>query len=129
MFPVFLYGAITNYFNYWAAMKMSGRIKDTQFKSTFKYVTIVGITPFYYLILFIAAWIITDPGWIKWAFAGSLIPTGIFAINYVIWFKKLRALWRYQFMKMGNNSRLEFVHKLRKGILDLAEELVFAHVL
>ena len=87
--PAFLYGTLPNYFNYWAAMKLSGRIKDTQFKSTFKYVTLVGITPLYYLILFIAAWIFTDPGWIKWAFLGSLIPAGIFAINYVIWFKKL----------------------------------------
>lgn len=124
LLPVFLYGTFTNYFMYWLAMKISGRIKDTQFRSTFKFVTGVFITPFYYLILFFAAWIFTGPGWIKWAFLGSLIPAGIFAINYVIWFKKLRSLWRYRFMKMRKNSRLAQLHKLRKGILDLTEELV-----
>jgi 1-acyl-sn-glycerol-3-phosphate acyltransferase len=122
--PVFLFGALTNVIVYWLAIKVSDKIKDTQFKSTFKYGTAVFFTPVYYLVLFIAAWILTDPGWIKWAFLGSLLPAGFFAINYVIWFKKLRSLWRYQFMKIGKNNRLEQLKNLRNNILDLTEELV-----
>ena len=124
LLPVFLYGTLTNYFIYWLAIKMSGRIRDSQFKSTFKFVTGVFFTPVYYFILFTAAWIFTDPGWIKWAFLVSLPLTGLFAHAYLILFKKLRSLWRYQAMTMGKNKRLEQLKDLRKGILNLAGELV-----
>ncbi len=124
LLPAFLYGTLTNYFNYWLGGKISGRIKDPQFKSTFKFVTGVFITPLYYLILFIPVMILSNPGWIKWALLGSLLPAGIFAISYVTWFIKLRSLWRYQLMTLRKNERLERLKMLRKTILDMAEALI-----
>ena len=122
--PLFLYGALTHYFLYRAGKKVSGRMKDPQFRSTFKFVTGVFLTPWYYLVLFIPVMIFTDPGWIKWVFLVSLIPAGIFAISYKTWFIKLRSLWRYQRMTRRKNEQLLHLKSLRKHILDRAEELV-----
>ena len=76
------------------------------------------------LILFIPVWILTDPGWVKWAFLGSLPVTGLFAHTWYIWFKKLRSLWRYQIKTLVQNKDLEKLKELRKQIVDMAESLI-----
>ena len=99
-------------------------MKDPQFYTSFKFATGVFLFPVYYFVLFIPAWIFTDPGWVKWAFLASLPLTGFFAHTYLIWYKKLKSLWRYQVMTLGKNRQLEHLKNLRKSILDITDELV-----
>ena len=80
--------------------------------------------PIYYLILFILVWILTDPGWIKWAFLASLPLTGLFAHIYFIWFKKLRSMWKYQVLGLRKNKLLESLQILRKDIILMVDELI-----
>lgn len=122
--PVFLYGMIMNYFPYWFTANISKRLKDPQFHSTFKYVIGLVLFPLYYLTLLIPVWILTDPGWIKWAFLSSLPLTGFFAHVYFIWFKKLRSLWRYQLMTLRKNRQLESLKNLRKEIIQTVDNLI-----
>lgn len=124
MLPVFLYGAITNYFPYWLPAKISGKLKDLQFHSTVKFVLGMLLFPVYYLILFIPVWIFAEPAWIKWAFLGSLPLTGLFAHTWFLWFKKLRSLWKYQLLTLGRNRSLERLKELRNQIVDLTESLI-----
>ncbi len=86
--PVFLYGTITNYFPYWFTAKISKKLKDPQFHSTFKFVIGMILFPLNYMILLIPVWILTEPWWVKWAFLASLPLTGLFAHIYFIWFNK-----------------------------------------
>ena len=123
-FPVFLYGAITNILPYWLCDKISMKFKDPQFRSTGKFVLGTLLFPIYYLILFIPAWIFSDPGWIKWAFLGSLPVSGLFAHTWFIWFKKLRSLWRYQLMTLSGNHKLKGLKDLRGQINGLVESLI-----
>jgi 1-acyl-sn-glycerol-3-phosphate acyltransferase len=122
--PVFLYGAIANYFPYWFTAKISRKLKDPQFHSTFKFVIGLVLFPIYYLILFIPVWILFDPGWIKWAFLVTLPLTGLFAHIYFIWFKKLRSLWKYQLLTLRKNKRLESLKILRKEIIATVDNLI-----
>jgi len=122
--PVFLYGTITNYFPYWFTANISKKLKDPQFHSTFKFVIGMVLFPIYYLILFIPVWILTDPGWIKWAFLASLPLTGLFAHIYFIWFKKLRSLWKYQFLTLRKDKQLESLKILRNNIILIVDELI-----
>jgi 1-acyl-sn-glycerol-3-phosphate acyltransferase len=122
--PVFIYGAISNYFPYWLTAKISKKPKDPQFHSTFKYVVGLILFPLYYLILFIPVWILTDPGWIKWAFLASLPLTGFFAHTYFIWFKKLRSLWKFQLLTGRKNGQLESLKSLRKEIIGMVDNLI-----
>ena len=122
--PVFMYGAITNYLPYWLTAKISKKLKDLQFRSTFKYMIGMLLFPIYYLVLFILVWIITDPGWIKWAFLTSLPLIGLFAHIYFIWFKKLRSLWKYQLLTLRKDKQLESLKNLRKDIITRVDELI-----
>jgi hypothetical protein len=122
--PVFIYGAISNYLPYWLTAKISKKLKDPQFHSTFKFVVGMVLFPIYYLVLFIPVWIFTDPGWIKWAFLASLPLTGLFAHIYFIWFKKLSSLWKYQFLTLRKDMQLESLKNLRKNIITSVDELI-----
>ncbi len=125
LLPVFLYGALTNYILYRLIEKFTAsRIKDPQFHSSIKFVMGTFLFPVYYLILFIPVWIFTDPGWIKWAFLGSLPVCGLIAHTWLIWFKKLGSLWRYQFMTLGGNEKLEKLKTLRVRIIERMDSMV-----
>jgi 1-acyl-sn-glycerol-3-phosphate acyltransferase len=123
--PLFVYGFVTNYLAYWVVSRITEKwIKDISFKSSIKFVAGSLLFPLYYLILFIAAWIFVDPGWVKWAFLGSLPLTGLFAHTWYIWFKKLKSLWRYQFKSLAGNKDLRKLKNLRKQIIDMAETFI-----
>lgn len=124
LLPVFMYGLIANYFPYWFTAKISKKLKDPQFHSTFKYVIGLVLFPIYYLILFIPVWIFIDPWWIKWAFLASLPLTGFFAHTYFIWFKKLRSLWKFQLLTSRKDEQLESLKNLRKEIIRMVDNLI-----
>jgi 1-acyl-sn-glycerol-3-phosphate acyltransferase len=122
--PLLIYGLIFNIIPYRLPLLLCKKFKDPQFHSTVKFVIGMFLFPVYYLILFIPVWIFTSPGWIKWAFLGSLPVTGFFAHTYYIWFKKLRSMWRYSLMTIGKNDLLRNLKELRKDILRLMDGVV-----
>ena len=122
--PLFLYGFITNYLPYLLIERVTGKMKDVQFHSSVKLIAGLLLFPVYYLILFIAVWILTDPGWIKWAFLASLPLTGLFAHIWYIWVKKLCSLWRYQIKTIFQDKQLLKLKELRIQLLDMTESLI-----
>ena len=122
--PVFLYGFVTSFPLYYPIGKFSGRFKDKQFHSSVKFVLGTFLFPVYYLLLFIAVWIFTEPGWIKWAFLGSLPVTGITAHTWFIWFRKIRSLWKYELLTLFRNKKLAGLKALRNRIISEAEQLI-----
>ncbi|MFC2115265.1 1-acyl-sn-glycerol-3-phosphate acyltransferase [Bacteroidota bacterium] len=124
LLPVFLYGAILNSFPYWLTGKISDGLKDTQFRSSFKLVLGTFLFPITYLILFIPVWLLTESWWIKWAFLISLPVIGLFSHTWYIWYKKIRSLWKYQALTMGNDKYLEKLKSLRNEINSQAESFI-----
>lgn len=124
MLPVFLYGVITHFLIYMICQKVGSKIKDSQFQSTVKFLLGLILFTVWYPLLFILVMIFTDPAWIKWAFLTSLPVSGLLAHTWFIWFKKMRSLWKYQFMTLAKNKQLERLKDLRKQIVEMTESLI-----
>jgi len=123
-FPLFLFGLINNIVPYQLPLLVTKKFKDPQFHSTAKFVAGLVIFPIWYLILFILAWIFVEPGWIKWAYLLSLIPMGLFAHTWFLWFKKLRSMWKYSILTSLNNSRIATLKNLRNEIITGVDEII-----
>jgi 1-acyl-sn-glycerol-3-phosphate acyltransferase len=124
LFPIFICGAVLNIAIYELCKFAGSKIRDTQFQSTVKFLTGVILFPLWYLILFILAWIFTDPAWIKWALLASIPFMGLLAHTWYIWFKKLRSLWKYQILTLGRNKQLLRLKAVREQILEMAGSLI-----
>jgi 1-acyl-sn-glycerol-3-phosphate acyltransferase len=124
LFPLFLYGLINNIIPYQLPLLVTKKFKDPQFHSTVKFVAGLVIFPVWYLILFILAWILVEPGWIKWIYLASLLPAGLFAHEWFIWFKKLRSMWKYSLMKVMKNIRISGLKSLRDEIISVVDGLI-----
>lgn len=123
-FPLFLYGLINNIIPYRLPLLFTKKFKDAQFHSTVKFIVGVIIFPVWYLILFILAWIIVEPGWIKWIYLASLLPAGLFAHTWFIWFKKLRSMWKYSLLTSVRNFRLAGLKSLRVEIINAVDKIM-----
>jgi len=122
--PLFLYGLINNIIPYQLPILVTKKFKDPQFHSTVKFVAGLVIFPIWYLILFILAWIIVEPGWIKWIYMTSLLPAGLFTHVWFIWFKKLRSIWKYSLMTVMKNIRIDGLRSLRDEIISSVDGLM-----
>lgn len=122
--PLFLYGLINNIIPYQLPILVTKKFKDPQFHSTVKFVAGLVIFPIWYLILFILAWIIVEPGWIKWIYVVSLLPAGLFTHVWFIWFKKLRSIWKYNLMTIMKNIRIDGLRSLRDEIISSVDGLM-----
>ncbi len=123
-FPLFLYGLINNIIPYRIPLLVTKKFKDPQFHSTVKFVVGLIIFPIWYLILFILAWIFVEPGWIKWIYLVTLIPMGLFAHTWFLWFKKLRSMWKYDLLTSFKNGQIAALKKLRNEIIAGVDEIM-----
>jgi len=123
-FPVFLYGFINNIIIYFLPNLIIRNVKDPQFHTSIKFGLIVFINPFINIIQFILVWILTDPGWIKWAYLVSIPLTGIFAHEYFITWKKTRSMWKYWFFTVTRNSGLKRLKELHGEIIQIMDTFV-----
>jgi hypothetical protein len=115
---------INNIIPYQLPILVTKKFKDPQFHSTVKFVAGLVIFPIWYLILFILAWIIVEPGWIKWIYVTSLLPAGLFAHVWFIWFKKLRSICKYSLMTVMKNIRIDGLRSLRDEIISSVDGLM-----
>ena len=124
-FPFFLYGLINNYLifkipEYFTLTK----IKDTQFRSSIAYaLAFIALLPILYTIQTILVAVFTTGWWIPLLYLASLIPFGLFAINYSFWFKKLRSKWKYTLLKGKKNQELNDLRAFRKSIIESLDKL------
>jgi 1-acyl-sn-glycerol-3-phosphate acyltransferase len=123
-FPIFLVGVVSNYIPYKIPVLYTKKIKDPQFHSTFKYV--LGIITFlsWYLVLTILVLVITRFSMYGILYLISLPFTGIFAIDYYIFLKKIIACWRFKFLSLLKNKNLIRLKELRQSIIALTDLII-----
>lgn len=112
-FPIFIYGVLVNYIPYIIPQRLADKhIKQKIFHSSFKYVVGFPIMMSFYLIYFIAIWIVL----------GSILSAVIFLISFPIaghiafyyWYdlKKWRSILKFRRLKKnGNHSIIELIEK------------------
>ena len=111
-FPLFLYGALLNIIPFRLPVKLTKKVKDPQFLSSFRMVISLLLFPVFYLILAIIAGFVWGHGLINLAFVISLPLTGLFAFHYFIQAKKLWAKIRYTYLGWKKNPDVEKLKSL-----------------
>ncbi len=124
LFPVFLYGALLNFIPFNLPVKLTTKIKDPQFLSSFRFVIAILLFPFYYLILGIIGGFAWGNTWINVAFVISLPITGLFAFHYYIAAKKLWAKIRYNYMTWKKNSEIMELKNLYNQIKEVGKQIL-----
>lgn len=123
-FPVFLYGFINNFIPYWIPTKISGKIKDQQFHSSFKFGLSRLIFPIFHIIQALLVLLISS----SWIVAGiyilSLLPTALFAWW---WFERGEKLANWlKLRRLSNNKSSGFIEisELYHEIIEKTDAIV-----
>ncbi len=95
LFPVSLFGCIHNILPYWVTVSKARNIKDTQFRSTFKYVVGMIVFPIWYGLIAGVLAILSWPAVIIIPYLILLPITGLLSFHYFINLKKIAGRIRY----------------------------------
>jgi len=116
-FPLFVYGYLNNLFP-WTICVLSGRkIKDPQFRSSFKFVLSFIFFPVFYLLqTFVVCEIFHRP-WLTLAYFVTLPLSAAIAWNYAKFFRKSVLEWRYLKRQFKKDMSLAKARELYSGLL------------
>jgi 1-acyl-sn-glycerol-3-phosphate acyltransferase len=124
LLPVFLYGALLNYIPFNLPVRLTKKIKDPQFLSSFRFVIGILLFPVYYLILAIIGGLIWGNTWLNVAFVISLPLVGLFAFYYFIEAKKLWAKIRYTVLIWRKNPEIQELRQLHEEISKIGKDIL-----
>lgn len=116
-FPLFLYGFLNNILAIQPQRILNQKMKDPQFHSFIKYLTLLFIVPIIHWLQFIPVAVLTDIWWIKWVYLLSLLPTGLFAYYYHRYWVKFSAKVRFLRFRGKNKDLYKKLQGFRKEII------------
>lgn len=118
LLPVHLFGVVTNYLPYSLPVLYARKIKDTQFRSSFKFVLGIVFFLVWYGLLAIVVGLIPIECPAKWA-AYALAPfAGVFAIEYYLFGKKLVSQLRMTVFRWFTPRVFNQLKQLRRQIVE-----------
>ena len=121
--PFFVYGFINNAIPYFAPFILTGKVKDKQFHSSFKFVITAFLYPIYYFILTVVAFLITRDTFWTLTYLFSLPITGALAWYYSRLYLKTLCDFRCLKYKTTKNNRLIDSRDLYDSIMDLLDRI------
>jgi 1-acyl-sn-glycerol-3-phosphate acyltransferase len=124
LLPLHLYGMILNYLPYRIPIYLTRKIKDPHFISSIRWGT--GILTFipWHLLTIILSFIIFNQFLLGLVFIISLPLTGIFTFYHYKHLKKLRADFRWMWMRYNQRAEFEGMMKKRSEIIVKIQELI-----
>ncbi|MFO7723371.1 MAG: 1-acyl-sn-glycerol-3-phosphate acyltransferase [Bacteroidales bacterium] len=116
--PLFVIGFINNIFPVLIPKSIVKRIKDVQFRSSFKFgVSILTFPVFYGIqVLLFCVFVPLPPIYTLWYFI-SLPITGVIAVRYRLFFRRFLSRLRYRFLFYTAPSQWHRIQALRDQIL------------
>ena len=106
-FPLFAYGYFNNFFP-WNICVFAGRkIKDPQFRSSFKFVLGFFSSHLFYLIQGLVVYFVFSSGWMALAYLATLPFSAAAAWNYAKLFRKSVQAWRFLRRKTKKDAGLK----------------------
>jgi len=121
-FPLFLYGEINNFIPFNFPKLITRKLKDKNFISSITFSVWLFIYPFYYLILFVLAWVFVDIVWFKWVYLLTLPFTGHFAYWYIKTTLKDFQVLRYYLN--SDSDKIITLQKMRNEIISKVDEIL-----
>ncbi len=115
--PLFLAGFVNNLLPVLIPKVIVKKIKDVQFRSTFKYGVSILTFPLCYLIqTLLFHWLAPLPGYYTLIYLGSLPLTGLVAVRYRLLFRRYLARLRYRFLCYTYPGQWKRIRELRNEI-------------
>ncbi len=108
--PLFLYGFLNNFLPYYLPMMAAKKVRDPQFRSSFKFVLSLFLFPIFYLIQVLAAGSFIGWNGILLIYIASLPLSGAFSWNAAKVFKQTRQVYRW--LRYRNSGNLDFAEVL-----------------
>jgi hypothetical protein len=125
LLPLFVFGFLNNYLPYWFTASKVNNIKDTQFRSSFKYVIGMIVFPLWYFVLAGILAFLSFPVWLILLYILLLPVTGLAAFKYYILFRKLAAKCRFNLKR--KTPEISALSNERKNILNRMHDIVNRH--
>ncbi|MEA1898843.1 MAG: 1-acyl-sn-glycerol-3-phosphate acyltransferase [Bacteroidota bacterium] len=122
--PVFLYGFINNYVPYWIPTKISRKVKDQQFHSSFKFGLSRIIFPIFHIIQTFLVLLISSSWLVAGIYILSLLPSALFAWWWFERVGKLADCWKLRKLSTNKASGFAEVRDLLKEIIEKTDEIV-----
>lgn len=125
--PLFLIGFLNNILPVLLPKSVVKRVKDVQFRSSFKFgLSIITFPVFYGIQVMLFHWLTPLPAiWTLWYFI-SLPITGLIAVRYRLFFRRHLARLRYRLLNLTNPTQYIDIQRLRGEISRLMMEVVRA---
>ncbi len=103
LFPIYLYGFLTNIIQFQLPVYLSRNVKDPQFLSSFRLVLGFAVYTIFILICFPLIFIFTASPLVALGYALSIPVSGVLAFKYYVWYKKTSARFRNNRLRRKNN--------------------------
>lgn len=108
LFPLFLFGLVSNIIPFEVPALLRKKIKDRQLHSSFNFVGGVVAFTVYYLLVLAVAWIVSKSFLCALGCVFAMIVSFFIFYAYKKGFVKLKALWRYhKLQRRGETARME----------------------
>lgn len=114
--PLLIYGLLVNIFPLGIVKYMENKIKDPQFKSSFKFVLAIFIFPIFYLIQSILIIIFCQSFWIGLILIISMPVSGAIAYFYISSFKRFRSKFNIWLFKQRKASVYDGIMSTKRAI-------------
>ncbi len=122
--PLFMAGFINNILPVLVPKSIEKRIKDVQFRSSFKFGLSILTFPFFYLLQTLLFYLIIPlPGIYTLWYLVSLPLTGLIAVRYRLFFRRYLARLRYRFLIFTNRRQYDDIRRLRAETDSLMAEV------
>ena len=104
LFPVFIFGFVTNIIPFFIPVLASRKIKDPQFVSSIRFGAALVTFLLFYLIYLILLLVFVKPWLLALGLMASIFICGIVSFRYYVGFKKTFAKLKVNFWKLTNND-------------------------
>lgn len=116
LFPIALYGRITNGLQYAYADKKANQNKDPQWRSSVRYVMGFTMLPISHLILACVTFFIFDNGWTYPIAVLTFIFSGKYSLHYEVWVKKIMGKIRYNKLRKAPSEDFKTLELMREEL-------------
>lgn len=106
-FPVFVFGFLNNMLPWGITVWAGSKIKDPQFKSSFKFVVMMLAFPIFYILQTVIFALVCEVNWFFWIYLLSLPVSAAFAWWWNSNFIRLKMLWKFLSLSKKTNPGFE----------------------
>lgn len=125
--PIYVLGFTGNIIPYSIPIRMTRKVRDPQFITSFRIVLGIIVFAPWYLLLTILGMIFIHPWWIGLCLLVAVPAAGLITFDAYIGFRKLRSKWRHTFLRWRKDPRIRIINELYQEITRSLDRIVQKH--